>query len=418
MLNSEEIAAVLVANGFKLQSDPQRTKARAYKHPGMAHPVYVKVNGKVGALEPSTSSPLVVHHDDAKHLTARGVPSGVVLNDEPYKSTGLTAYRRSGHGDTSSGRDLSLAHEAAVRAVIALLLDTADAGTRAQPEQAEAPEAPAGDPHAQMDGLTTADFANALQAQAEHITAAQRAMLIGHALAPGHALSMEAIALHGGYDSYTAANSQYGRLGRTLANHFGITGLANQVQALALEHGDRDALGHFVWEMRSNLLAALQRLGWVSQEAQAAITAESAEQEVDNEGRERSPTTRQALVSARIGQGLYREQMLDIWHQRCAVTGCTLRSVLIASHARAWKESSDAERLDPYNGLPLTASIDKLFDQGLISFADDGSLLRDPALSDTDLAHLGMRLDARLRSECLHPRHLPYLAAHRAAHGF
>jgi hypothetical protein len=243
-------------------------------------------------------------------------------------------------------------------------------------------------------------------------------MLIGHAQAPGHALSMESIALHGGYERYTAANSQYGRLGRLLADHFGIAGLDNQTQALAFSHGESDALGHFVWEMRPSLLAALQQLGWVTNESQAAATAESASSELDDEGVERAPTTRQALVNARVGQGLYREQMLDVWRQRCAVTGCALRNALVASHAQAWKDSDDTARLDPYNGLLLTASIDKLFDQGLISFANDGGLLRKLGLSDTDLAHLGLRSGARLRAECLHTRHLRYLAAHRARHGF
>lgn len=419
MLNSDDIATVLVANGFEPKSDPQRTKAQAYKHARMRHPVYVKVDGRGGALKPSTSSPLVVNHDDASRLAAVGaLPVGVGLNEAPYKSTGLAAFRRPSQGDTPSGRDLSLADESALRALLPLLLDTPDLAADAAGDPPAGPELPGVDPYEEMDRLTPADFLRALAANVGHITPAQRAMLIGHAQAPGHRMSMEEIALQGGYENSRVANIEYGRLGRLLAYDFGIEELANQTQALAIGHDERDSRDHFVWEMRPGLLAALRDLGWVNVDESSATASKVAADELDDDGVERSPTTRQALVNARVGQGLYREQMLDLWSQRCAVTGCGLRGALVASHARAWKDCDDNARLDPFNGLPLTASIDRLFDRGLISFADDGQLLRKPGLNDADLAHLGLRSGARLQADCLHPDHLPYLAAHRARHGF
>ena len=100
-----------------------------------------------------------------------------------------------------------------------------------------------------------------------------------------------------------------------------------------------------------------------------------------------------------------------------AAKDCGVAPELIASHAVAWRDDKSPEvRLDPYNGLLLAASIDRLFDQGLIAFADDGRLLRKPMLSQADLRHLGLGADARLRR--VHARHVPYLTAHRAKHGF
>jgi hypothetical protein len=132
-----------------------------------------------------------------------------------------------------------------------------------------------------------------------------------------------------------------------------------------------------------------------------------------------TPSVRQALIDARVGQDDYRRNLMALWGERCAVTGCSITAALIASHAKPWSAcETTQERLDKYNGLLLCASIDKLFDRGLISFAEDGLLLRKPGLSDDDLAHLGLRPDARLRADCLRPSHLPYLAAHRKAHGF
>lgn len=81
-----------------------------------------------------------------------------------------------------------------------------------------------------------------------------------------------------------------------------------------------------------------------------------------------NPTTRERLVQARLGQGAYRDDLLALWGNACAVTGCSLASVVVASHAKPWAESTDDERLDPNNGLPLVATLDKLFDAGLIGF--------------------------------------------------
>ena len=129
-----------------------------------------------------------------------------------------------------------------------------------------------------------------------------------------------------------------------------------------------------------------------------------------------SPTTRLALINARMGQGGYRRRMLQLWQGQCAVTGCAEPVVLIASHAKSWAESSNIERLDEFNGLLLSAALDRLFDHGLISFADDGVMLTKRVLRSFDLQCLGLQLDARLRF--LRPRHQLYLAAHRAHFGF
>lgn len=52
-----------------------------------------------------------------------------------------------------------------------------------------------------------------------------------------------------------------------------------------------------------------------------------------------------------------------------------MKEVLGASHIKPWRLCTDAERLDPKNGLLLMAHIDALLDRGLISFASGGNLL-------------------------------------------
>jgi putative restriction endonuclease len=62
------------------------------------------------------------------------------------------------------------------------------------------------------------------------------------------------------------------------------------------------------------------------------------------------PTTRQAIIEARIGQGRFRRDVIAYWGGSCAATGCGSTGVLRASHIKPWWGSSDVERVDPYNG--------------------------------------------------------------------
>ena len=95
-------------------------------------------------------------------------------------------------------------------------------------------------------------------------------------------------------------------------------------------------------------------------------------------------TTKEALVNARVGQGMFRLKVLQLWDNRCCVTGSTTIDAIRASHIKPWRDSIDEERLNPYNGLPLTASLDALFDAGLISFESSGTLIVSPLLSERE----------------------------------
>lgn len=82
-------------------------------------------------------------------------------------------------------------------------------------------------------------------------------------------------------------------------------------------------------------------------------------------------TTRKRLIDARLGQGNFRERLIEYW-MGCAVTGLTLVNILRASHIKPWHLSSNFERLDAFNGLLLSPNMDALFDQGYISFTKQG----------------------------------------------
>ena len=127
-------------------------------------------------------------------------------------------------------------------------------------------------------------------------------------------------------------------------------------------------------------------------------------------GQQIESTEREAIIRARVGQSVYRQALLKHW-QGCAVSGIALASMLRASHIKPWRDATHLERLDPFNGLLLTPNLDQAFDQGLISFTDEGDIIIAQTLSAELQRALGITPQSRLRS--LHDRHLNYLAWHR-----
>ena len=72
-------------------------------------------------------------------------------------------------------------------------------------------------------------------------------------------------------------------------------------------------------------------------------------------------------VKRRKGQDYFRHMVLSNYNFRCALTGIDIQQLLLASHIIPWAENKK-ERLNPCNGICLSALYDKAFDQGLIGF--------------------------------------------------
>lgn len=100
-------------------------------------------------------------------------------------------------------------------------------------------------------------------------------------------------------------------------------------------------------------------------------------------------TQRKALVYARRGQGLFKENVSRFEHA-CRITHVDNPTHLIASHIKPWRESSNEERLHGGNGFLLTPSVDHLFDRGFITFADDGELVISPIADELSLSRMGV----------------------------
>lgn len=100
-------------------------------------------------------------------------------------------------------------------------------------------------------------------------------------------------------------------------------------------------------------------------------------------------TTRQALVLARRGQGLFKERVHRI-ERSCRITGVDQPEHLRASHCKPWRDSTNEERLDGENGLLLTPNADHLFDRGFIGFDDNGDVIVSPVVHRASLEKLGI----------------------------
>ena len=127
--------------------------------------------------------------------------------------------------------------------------------------------------------------------------------------------------------------------------------------------------------------------------------------------RDISDTARKALVDARLGQGKFRSDLLNTFAGGCAVSGLMLSPALRASHIVPWRASTDEERLDPNNGLLLSANLDALFDRHLITFSADGQLAVSKLLTESDQAKLGPLGSMRQKPSLLRAS---YLQRHNA----
>jgi len=119
--------------------------------------------------------------------------------------------------------------------------------------------------------------------------------------------------------------------------------------------------------------------------------------EVENDRHEREllnrgligPVERHQIVKSRRGQGVFRDNV-ESREPKCRITGISNPRYLRASHIKPWRKSSDTEKIDGNNGLMLAPHIDFLFDRGLISFEDDGTLIVSTQIEDGTLESWGI----------------------------
>ena len=229
----------------------------------------------------------------------------------------------------------------------------------------------------------------------------QAELLLAHYLMPERTATARLLANAIGWTAYQPANAQYGGLAKKLIATIGAPWPADRVNMHAISKIWHDQEWH--WQMWPEVSGALEVAGFIEPKWLG-----------DMENRAGS-TDREVLIKQRVVQGRFRFSLLKTWHGACSVTGASDTSMLIASHIKPWRICQDGERLDPCNGLLLSPNLDRAFDKGYISFADDGSVLIQSG-REASLRDFGIHAGFRLRQ--LHDRHRHYLAQHRRIHGY
>jgi dTDP-D-glucose 4,6-dehydratase len=118
--------------------------------------------------------------------------------------------------------------------------------------------------------------------------------------------------------------------------------------------------------------------------------------------------TKLAAVKVRVNQDIFRKMVLQNYGGKCCVTGLSVPDVLCASHISPWAED-EKNRLNPENGLCLSATYDAAFDRHLISFDEHYRLVVSKEIKDlyTDVAARSYFFDCEGQTMTLPAKFLP-----------
>lgn len=118
----------------------------------------------------------------------------------------------------------------------------------------------------------------------------------------------------------------------------------------------------------------------------------------------------------RKGQAKYRKEVIDHMSQ-CPFSKISDERLLIASHIKPYQVCIDEDRLDQaldyQNGLALSPTYDRLFDQGYITFTDEGFLICGTLLSPYTWDRLNIDPNAKNKMRIYPEARTEYLDYHR-----
>ena len=137
--------------------------------------------------------------------------------------------------------------------------------------------------------------------------------------------------------------------------------------------------------------------------------------DITKEGEDKLSMTKQ-----RKGQDYFRRMILANYGSRCALTRIDIPQLLVASHIIPWSNKlHKGDRLNPCNGICLSALYDKAFDQGLITFSPDdysitlSSALREYETKDYYDRHFGCLVGRKIEMPSEYLPKQDFLAYHR-----
>jgi putative restriction endonuclease len=88
-------------------------------------------------------------------------------------------------------------------------------------------------------------------------------------------------------------------------------------------------------------------------------------------------------VKTRVNQNIFRQIVLANYNSKCAITGIDIPDLLVASHIVPWSQN-EIERLNPENGICLSALYDRAYDKGLIGITEKYQLILSSELKSQE----------------------------------
>ena len=140
--------------------------------------------------------------------------------------------------------------------------------------------------------------------------------------------------------------------------------------------GNASAADREIWD---EFHADWERLALESQSIIAALTSvapgifDALENDAD-ESESYEGETKPAQIEVRLKQAFFRRTVLSSYQGRCCMTGISEPKLLLASHIVPWSKDK-ANRLNPRNGLCLSALHDRAYDKGLITVSGEFRIL-------------------------------------------
>lgn len=185
--------------------------------------------------------------------------------------------------------------------------------------------------------------------------------------------------------------------------------------------GNASALDHQVWdEFHADWEGLALECEQLRQSLGASISSEVLQEPDSTDAftaEDYSAETRRVVAEQRIKQHFFRRAVLSSYRGRCCMSGLSEPRLLIASHIVPWSKDK-TNRLNPSNGLCLSAIHDRAFDKGLLTLTDDLRIVLAEELckrDDTFVKQVLLPLDGcRIETPERFAPDAKFLARHRA----
>ncbi|WP_438317434.1 HNH endonuclease [Sporosarcina sp. FA9] len=101
-------------------------------------------------------------------------------------------------------------------------------------------------------------------------------------------------------------------------------------------------------------------------------------------------TESETKTKLRLGHQRFRNELLPLWNDQCALCKVELPELLQASYAKPWKDCTTKERINPNNGILLCRNHDALYQNGFIAFDGTGKIHISSRIPEEDYEKYGL----------------------------